>query len=105
MNSFVPLSEPFLKLEIPRIHNESDDSIESIEYDTLDHALDAMYPPRVYSDENGVDWVQRISRTPATRNDAIALQNLLNDSIQHYQAHETGLCPIRRELYDKCFGE
>lgn len=41
---------------------------------------------------------------PATRQDVINLQELLDARLQQTQARETGICPVRRELYKQCFG-
>ena len=46
-----------------------------------------------------------MSSTPATRNDVIALQENLDKQLQQRQARETGICPIREELYAQCFDE
>ena len=50
-------------------------------------------------------WVQYVSSTPATRNDVISLQENLDKQLQRRQARETGICPIREELYAQCFDE
>ena len=49
-------------------------------------------------------WVQHVSSTPATRLDVINLQEQLDMRLQQRQARETGICPVRRELYSQCFG-
>ena len=49
-------------------------------------------------------WVQYVSSTPATRLDVINLQEQLDMRLQQRQARETGICPVRRELYSQCFG-
>jgi dynein light intermediate chain len=54
--------------------------------------------------EEGQLWVQYVSSTPATRSDVIALQAHLDQKLQSRQARETGICPIREELYAQCFG-
>jgi dynein light intermediate chain len=46
-----------------------------------------------------------VSSTPATRLDVISLQDQLDSMLQKRQARETGICPIRRELYGQCFDE
>ena len=50
-------------------------------------------------------WRQCVSSTPATRLDVINLQEQLDIKLQQRQARETGICPVRRELYSQCFGE
>lgn len=48
--------------------------------------------------------MQYVSSTPATRLDVINLQEALDQKLQQRQARETGICPIREELYAQCFG-
>ena len=66
--------------------------------------LNSILPPREWTD-NGQLWVQYVSSTPATRNDVISLQENLDKQLQQRQARETGICPIREELYAQCFDE
>lgn len=37
--------------------------------------------------------------------DVIKLTEMLDVNLQHLQARETGICPIRRALYSQCFDE
>lgn len=62
---------------------------------------------RLFSEwtEDGQLWVQYVSSTPATRSDVITLQEQLDHKLQQRQARETGICPIREELYAQCFDE
>lgn len=66
--------------------------------------LNSILPPRCW-EEDGQLWCQTVSSTPATRQDVINLQEMLDTRLQQSQARETGICPIRRELYSQCFGE
>ena len=66
--------------------------------------LNSILPPREWTD-NGQLWVQYVSSTPATRLDVINLQENLDQKLQQRQARETGICPIREELYAQCFDE
>lgn len=54
--------------------------------------------------EDGQLWVQYVSSTPATRLDIVNLQEHLDHQLQSRQARETGICPVREELYAQCFG-
>merc|ERR1719487_1629128 len=45
------------------------------------------------------------SATPATRLDVINVQEHLDRKLQERQARETGICPVREELYAQCFDE
>jgi len=66
--------------------------------------LNSILPPREWT-EDGQLWVQYVSSTPATRLDVINLQEQLDRKLQQRQARETGICPIREELYAQCFDE
>ncbi|XP_036394320.1 axonemal dynein light intermediate polypeptide 1 [Megalops cyprinoides] len=66
--------------------------------------LNAMLPPREWTENNQL-WVQQVSSTPCTRMDVVKLQELLDLKLQQRQARETGICPVRRELYSQCFDE
>ena len=46
-----------------------------------------------------------MSSTPATRLDVVNLQESLDRKLQQRQARETGICPVREELYAQCFDE
>ncbi|CAH3179275.1 unnamed protein product, partial [Porites lobata] len=65
-----------------------------------DEILNAILPPREWT-ENGQLWVQQVSSTPATRLDVVNLQEQLDMRLQQRQARETGICPVRRELYSQ----
>jgi len=66
--------------------------------------LNSILPPREWIQDDQL-WVQYVSSTPATRGDVVNLQNQLDKSLQSRQARETGICPIREELYSQCFDE
>ncbi|XP_030571828.1 putative inner dynein arm light chain, axonemal [Drosophila novamexicana] len=66
--------------------------------------LNSILPPRCW-EEDGQLWQQSVSSTPATRQDVINLQEMLDTRLQQTQARETGICPVRRELYSQCFDE
>lgn len=66
--------------------------------------LNSILPPREWT-EDGQLWIQYVSSTPATRLDVINLQEQLDHQLQSRQARETGICPVREELYSQCFDE
>ena len=49
--------------------------------------------------------MQQVSSTPATRLEVVNLQEELDRRLQQRQARETGICPVRRELYTQVFEE
>jgi len=66
--------------------------------------LNSILPPREWTEDNQL-WVQQVSSTPATRLDVINMQEQLDMRLQQRQARETGICPVRRELYSQTFDE
>jgi dynein light intermediate chain len=66
--------------------------------------LNSIVPPREWN-QDGKLWVQSVSSTPATRLDVIALQEQLDQKLVQRKARETGICPVRQELYSQCFGK
>ncbi|KAG7216863.1 hypothetical protein INR49_001517 [Caranx melampygus] len=66
--------------------------------------LNAILPPREWMEGNEL-WVQQVSSAPCTRADVVHLEELLDTKLQQRQARETGICPVRRELYSQCFDE
>lgn len=66
--------------------------------------LNSILPPKEW-EEDGQLWRQQVSTNPATRLDVVNVQEQLDMRLQQRQARETGICPIRRELYNQCFDE
>jgi dynein light intermediate chain, axonemal len=67
-------------------------------------ALNAILPPREWTEGEKI-WVQYVSTTPATRIDVVNLQDELDKRLKIRQSRETGICPIREELYAEAFDE
>ena len=82
----------------------SGSSASSSEQMRTEDYLNSILPPREYQ-EGGQLWVQYVSPTPATRIDVVNLQEELDKKLQERQARETGICPIREELYSQAFDE
>ena len=70
----------------------------------IEDVLNSVLPPRE-STEDGQLWVQYVSSTPATTQDVIKLQEQLDALLESRQARETGICPVREELYSQAFDE
>ncbi|XP_074073669.1 axonemal dynein light intermediate polypeptide 1 [Macrotis lagotis] len=66
--------------------------------------LNSILPPREWVEDTQL-WIQQVSSTPSTRMDVVHLQEQLDLKLQQRQARETGICPVRRELYSQCFDE
>ena len=71
---------------------------------TVEELLDAVVAPRTSLTNDGGQWVQRISSTPATKTDVVRLQESLDQQLLQKQARETGICPVREGLYREGFG-
>lgn len=69
-----------------------------------DEILNQILPPQQWEADGGL-WVQRVSSQPATRSDVIQVTTLLEQRLRERQARETGICPVRRELYQQGFDE
>ncbi|CAD8055178.1 unnamed protein product [Paramecium primaurelia] len=67
--------------------------------------LQQNLPPKEYRLKNGQLWVQTVLSTPATRIEVVQLQQELDKRLLSRGARETGICPIREELYEQCFDE
>lgn len=67
-------------------------------------ALNKILPPKK-TFENDQLWVQYVSCTPVTKVEVLNLQEGLDRRLQTNQARETGICPIREQLYNECFDE
>lgn len=72
---------------------------------SLVDVLNAILPPRQYSDPSGQRVQQCVSAVPSSRDQVITLQMKLDEQLQNRQARENGICPVREELYSQCFDE
>lgn len=66
--------------------------------------LNAILPPREYV-ENGKHYIEYVSHQEATRVDVARLRELLDQKLMERQARESGICPVREELFSQCFDE
>jgi len=66
--------------------------------------LNSILPPREHTQEGNL-WVRYVSATPGSKVDVMNLQEQLDKRLGARQARETGICPIREELYAQCFDE
>ena len=83
-----------------------DDKGNKSEYEdySVKDALNKILPPKKIM-RNEQLWVQYVSCTPVTKAEVLNLQEGLDRRLQTQQARETGICPIREELYNECFDE
>lgn len=66
--------------------------------------LNSILPPREFT-KDGSLWVRYVSPVPSSSTDVIKLQDSLDKALQQKMARETGICPIREELFSQCFDE
>ena len=66
--------------------------------------LNAILPPREWV-ETGQHYIQYVSHQEATRVDVARLRELLDQKLMERQARESGICPVREELFSQCFDE
>lgn len=78
--------------------------VEQKKLQATEDILNSILPPREWSEAQQL-WVQQVSSTPATRLDVTCLQETLDQKLTQRQARETGICPVRRELYSQAFDE
>lgn len=101
----VPILEGSMKKGLPKQRpNKKSDEIGGEDEQLTREVLDNMLPPRKFN-QDGQNLIQYVSITPATRSDVIKLQTQLDSLLQQRKARNTGICPIRSELYAQCFDE
>ena len=66
--------------------------------------LNQILAPREWV-EQGKHFSQQVSHEPASRIDVARLREMLDQKLLERQARETGLCPVREELFTQCFDE
>ena len=60
--------------------------------------LNAILPPREWV-ESGKHFIQYVSHQPASRVDVARLREMLDQKLMERQARESGICPVREELF------
>jgi dynein light intermediate chain len=66
--------------------------------------LNAILPPREWADGTK-RFIQYVSKELASRTDVTNLKNALDQKLMERQARDSGICPVREELYSQCFDE
>lgn len=54
--------------------------------------------------QQGQAWTQYVSKGNASRLDVVNLQEALDTKLMERQARESGICPVREDLYSQCYG-
>jgi len=104
VNSLVRYNNPILVATAKSKKPDAKATKEPAAVSQTEDILNSILPPREWT-EDGQLWVQYVSSTPATRLDVINLQEELDRKLQQRQARETGICPVREELYSQTFDE
>lgn len=92
-----------IKMNVQTPAEDKSDKVINHEAD-LREVLDTILPPHPVTDEQGNEvWRRAVDRV-ATRRDVIRLQKRLDKKLEERQARETGICPIREQLYSEAFG-
>ncbi|XP_077581568.1 axonemal dynein light intermediate polypeptide 1-like [Stigmatopora nigra] len=69
-----------------------------------ENILNVIFPPRQWEQANK-EWVQRVCGEASTRLDVVNVEEELDKILLQTRAMETGICPLRRQLYTECFDE
>lgn len=108
IQSLVKYDNPVLLTEAKKARaaklSKSTKSSDAVVVPQTEDVLNSILPPREF-EEDGQRWIQFVSSTPATRLDVINLQEALDARLQQQQARETGIDPVREELYGQAFDE
>ena len=78
--------------------------------------LNAILPPREWIENGkklslsltqttGKHYIQYVSHQEASRVDVARLREMLDQKLMERQARESGICPVREELFSQCFDE
>ena len=97
----VPILEGNIKKSVPR---QKKATTEEQDEQLTREVLNEMLPPARFT-EDGQTLIKFVSIAPATRSDVVKLQTQLDALLQQRKARNTGICPIRSELYAQCFDE
>ena len=85
-------------------NKNTSNTTEETEDFSLKDALNKILPPKKII-MNGQLWVQYASCTPVTKIEVVTLKEGLEKRLKTLNAKETGICPIREQLFDECFDE
>ena len=71
---------------------------------TIEEYLNAILPPREWT-HDGKRFIQYVSSGEAKREHVRILKEQLDQKLMERQARDSGICPVREELYSQCFDE
>lgn len=102
--SLVRYSKPVLESKGAKDKKKKTDAQQDTLVTNTQDILNSILPPLEYKKGNQ-HYKEYVLSTPATKADVIALQKELDNKLQVRRARETGICPVREELYAQCFDE
>ncbi|GBG32571.1 Axonemal dynein light intermediate polypeptide 1 [Hondaea fermentalgiana] len=118
--SLLRLEEPLLMSAPARSNNEAEAEQESKDYGAgaqvtstktssgnvqTDEIVNSVLPPRTFTKKDQSKWMQYTSKEPATRLEVIQVQEELDRKLAERQARDSGICPVREDLYRQAFDE
>lgn len=59
----------------------------------------------MWDQEDNTSWMQYVAKAPSGRPEVLSLQATLEERLLQRQARESGICPVREDLYSQCFDE
>jgi len=95
---------PFLTLILKLLGNKKSQLPPMENKPSNEDILNAILPPREWV-ESGKHLIQYVSHQPASRVDVARLREMLDQKLMERQARESGICPVREELFSQCFDE
>ena len=67
--------------------------------------LGLLLLPRVFRDDAGTEWPQRVSEEPSSRAHVLELTKIFDGAINARGARAGGICPVREECFSELFDE
>ena len=71
---------------------------------SIEEFLNSILPPREWVDDTK-KFIQYVASQVSSRQDVITLKEKLDQKLMERQARDSGICPVREELYSQCFDE
>ena len=62
-----------------------------------------MITPRDWKSQETKHFMQYVSHSKAERDDVVRLKESLDKALEHRQARNEGICPVREELFSQAF--
>ncbi|KAM9861119.1 axonemal dynein light intermediate polypeptide 1-like [Aulostomus maculatus] len=87
-----------------KIDRKSGSRSSQVSVDSTEENLNFIFPPKEWMD-GGQLLVQQVSADPSTEAEVVNLQERLDRKLKEGEASQTGICPVRRELYSQLFDE